>query len=301
MNNNDYVYEILRLQTLAPESDELKALQKHRADVEGILLEQFSKSNPTIRYGGSRAKGTMIKEAYDLDVICYFRHDDTAAGETLEEIYNNTAHALAPHYLIERKPSALRLKDRNPQQYGVDFHIDVVPGRYIDDSKTDTFLYQSSGEKKRLKTNLEVHINHVKDSGVIDAIRSNKLWRVRKALRVKLFALELLIIELLKDRQSSGLSHQLEHVWTELRDHSDDITIEDPANPTGNDLSELLNGSIRSELSSIAAATLQTLEDAGWQGVFGPLDDKSDHEKFGMLHRAATSVRTPTKPWSPRA
>jgi hypothetical protein len=121
---------------------------------------------------------------------------DTAAGETLEEIYHNTASALEPTYVIERKPSALRPKDHDPQRFGVDFHIDVVPGRYIDDSKADTFLYQSSGEKKRLKTNLEVHINHVKDSGVIETIRLIKLWRERKGLKFKTFVLELLVIKL---------------------------------------------------------------------------------------------------------
>jgi hypothetical protein len=299
MNNNDYLYEILRLQALDPKSDELRALQKHRADVEGILRAHFSQSAPTIRYGGSHAKGTMNKEAYDLDVICYFPHDDTTAGETLEEIYHNTASALTPKYWVEPKPSALRLKDRDPQRMSVDFHIDVVPGRYIDDSKTDTFLYQSSGEKKRLKTNLEVHINHVKDSGVVDAIRLLKLWRGRRGLMVKHFALDLLTIKLLKGKRSTNLTSQLEHVWTELRDHGGSITIEDPANPTGNDLSELLNSSIRLGLSSVAATTLQTLQDGGWQEIFGPITEVNEADKIGMLRQASVRVATPTKPWSP--
>jgi hypothetical protein len=34
-------------------------------------------------------------------------------------------------------------------------------------------------DKKRLKTNLDVHLDHVRDSGVIDAIRLAKLWGVR--------------------------------------------------------------------------------------------------------------------------
>jgi hypothetical protein len=204
------------------------------------------------------------KESYDLDIICYFPHDDTTAGGTLEEIYNNTSKALAPNYLIELKPSALRLKDWDPQRYGVDFHIDLVPGRFIDDSKTDTFLYQSSAEKKRLKTNLDVHLSHVKDSDVVDAIRLVKLWRGRKALMFKTFVLELLVIRLLKEKRSASLAHQLEHVWTEFRDHADSLSVEDPANPTDNDLSELLNDSVRFNLSSVAAFTLQTIQDAGW-------------------------------------
>ena len=184
MNENEYLAAILKQQTFAPDSQELNALQEHRGKVERLLCDYFKASSPTIRYGGSKAKGTMIKEAYDLDMTCYFGHDDTRAGQTLEDIYGNTRKALESDYWVEPKPSALRLKDHDPQKFKVDFHIDVVPGRYTDDTKTDTFLYQSSGEKKRLKTNLDVHIEHVRDSGVTEAIRLLKLWRVRNGIRI---------------------------------------------------------------------------------------------------------------------
>ena len=52
----------------------------------------------------------------------------------------------------------------------MDFHIDVVPGRFTDETKADAYLYQCGGDKKRLKTNLDVHLDHVRDSGVTDAI-----------------------------------------------------------------------------------------------------------------------------------
>jgi len=86
------------------------------------------------------------------------------------------------------------------------------------------FLYRSSGEKGRQKTNLDVHI---------------------------------------------------EHVWTELRDNVEDIKIEDPANPTGNDLSELFNASVRQELSSNARRALELIERLGWEAVFGQVPEKS--------------------------
>lgn len=297
MNENEYLAAILKQQTLAPDSQELKALQENRAKVEGLLRDYFSTCSPTIRYGGSKAKGTMIKEAYDLDIACYFPHDDTGAGETLEDIFGNTRKALESDYWIEPKPSALRLKNPDPKNFKVDFHIDVVPGRYTDDTKTDTFLYQSSGEKKRLKTNLDVHIEHVRESGVTEAIRLLKLWRVRNGLRIKHFALELLAIKLLKDKKSVTLAGQLKHVWEELRDHPDNISIEDPANPAGNDLSALVDPSIRSELSQVARAAIDAIGSSGWQTVFGAIDEKSEEEKTESLKRAASRVVTPTKPW----
>ena len=70
-------------------------------------------------------RSTLIREYYDLDAICYFPHDDTAAGETLEDIYNNVEKALSTTYYVDRKTSALRLKSRDPQSFAKDFHIDV--------------------------------------------------------------------------------------------------------------------------------------------------------------------------------
>ena len=173
----------------------------------------------------------MIREAYDLDMICYFPHDDISAGKTLKDIYQHARDALAAQYWIEAKPSALRLKDLDPKNFKVDFHIDVVPGRYIDDEKADAFLYQSSGEKGFLKTNLEKHISYVRDSGLVDTIRLMKLWRARNHINIKNFALELLTIDLLEYRKRSSLTNQLEYVWQEFRDHSADLKVEDPANP----------------------------------------------------------------------
>ena len=299
--SDQYLKDVLKSQNLAEDSDQLKTLRDHRADVEAILRKKFEESSPTIRYGGSVAKGTLILESYDLDVICYFKHEDTSAGETLKDIYYNTKAALQNDYLVEEKPSALRLKSRDVNEWGTDFHIDFVPGRYTDDEQSDTFLYQSSGEKCRLKTNLETHIAHVKDSGVIDAIRLMKLWRVRNGLVaiVKNFALELLTIKLLEGKKGSALTDQMKYVWTELRDNHASLSIEDPANPEGNDLAELLSDAVRQSLSSVASSTLALIEKSGWESVFGSIESEEDADrKSQSLRQAAAAVVTPSKPWA---
>ncbi len=296
MENNEYLKEVLESQTLKSDSDEMQSLQAHRRDVEKILRENYGNS-PTIKPGGSNAKGTMIKEAYDLDVICYFDRDDNSAGETLKDIYFNIRDVFRESYYVREKPSALRLKSLKQEDYKTDFHIDVVPGRYSDESNSDTFLYRSSGEKCRQKTNLDVHIEHVKNSGVIDAIRLMKLWRVRNGLFVRHFILELLTIDLLKSKKTASLSTQLEHVWTELRDNIDDISIEDPANPNGNDLSEIFDQNVKQSLKSVALATLSMIELNGWQSVFGHVEEMESEEKVESLRQAAVAVKTPSKPW----
>src|SRR5262245_47678957 len=143
METKEYLEKILAGQNLEDGSQELKDLESHRKDVEKILRDGFPKCSPTIRYGGSKAKGTLIRESYDLDIVCYFPHDDTTAGETLKDIFENTHKVVAEYYYISPKTSALRLKGKKDF---IDFHIDVVPGRYVDSSKTDCFIYQNGAE-----------------------------------------------------------------------------------------------------------------------------------------------------------
>lgn len=273
MTNDEYLKEILDSQTLDNNGDELKLLRQRRNDVENLLRDKYGNA-PSIRYGGSKAKETMIKDSYDLDVICYFDNDDTAAGDTLQEIYESVAETCEDDYYVERKPSAVRLKCKDSEDDIEDYHIDVVPGRFVDDNRDDVFLYRHSAEKGRQKTNLDVHIDHVKDSGVIDGIRLTKLWRVRNEMSVRNFILELLAIELLKDKKDETLTDQLTHLWTELRNNIDDITIEDPANPTGNDLSELFNSAIKLELSDAARIALENVENDDWKAIFGEAPEK---------------------------
>jgi len=296
MDNSKYLSKVLESQTLKSDGDEMKSLQAHRKDVEKILRDNYGES-PTIKLGGSNAKGTMIKEAYDLDVICYFDRDDTSAGETLKDIYCNVRDVFQKDYFVRDKPSALRLQSLNPDNYQTDFHIDVVPGRYTDENQSHTFLYRSSGEKCRQKTNLDVHIEHVKNSGVRDAIRLMKLWRVRNGLSVRHFVLELLTIDLLKNKKSVSLPDQLEHVWTQMRDNINDMSIEDPANPNGNDLSVLFDDQVKSALQSVASSTLSMIELNGWQSVFGEIEEIKSDERAEALRQAAVAVQTPSKPW----
>ncbi|HEX5081579.1 MAG TPA: hypothetical protein VFY40_06010 [Blastocatellia bacterium] len=51
----------------------------------------------------------------------------------------------------------------------------------------------------------------------------------------------MLTIELLKAKRNSKLSDQLNYVLIELRDNIEGVKVEDPANPIGNDLSELFD------------------------------------------------------------
>ncbi len=238
----------------------------------------------------------MIRDDYDLDEVVYFENDDTSAGETLEEIYEDVATLLEKSYSIRRKRSALRLRSADNKK---DLKVDVVPGRYIDETKTDVFLHQNEGDKERLKTNLEVHISHIRDSGCTDVIKLGKLWRTRNDIRMKTFPLELLIIEVLSGNNGGTLEDRFKRVLEAFADDMDSLTIEDPANPTGNDLSSCLTDELRDVLSSTARDTLDTVESDGWEAVFGKIDSAAKATpRVQVLRAAAVSAPVVTRPWS---
>lgn len=296
MTAKEYLENVLEDQKLSQDSQELQDLKTKRDEVEELLRTEFKDSDPTIRYGGSKAKGTMIKDSYDLDVICYFENDDDKAGETLKDIYNNVHKVLQKEYLVEPKTSSLRLKSSNPSTLGVDCNIDVVPGRFTDDKKEDAFLYYAKAEKERQKTNLQKHIDHVKNSGLKDIIKLMKLWKFRRDISVRTFILELLTIEILNDFDGT-IDEKLVHLWQEMRDNINDYTIEDPAN-SNNDLSDMFDDYIKTSLSNASRSTLFDIDTYGWETVFGEATSKSKSERIKVIEKIAAGIANPVRPWS---
>ena len=128
MSNSDDLYDLLEDQRIATDSNEMAELQEHRATIETIIREVYPDVSMTIRYGGSKAKGTMILEAYDLDIIVYVHHGEIGLGDTLKDIYDNLAELLEGDYHVERKNSALRLSERASATELDYLHIDVRAG-----------------------------------------------------------------------------------------------------------------------------------------------------------------------------
>jgi hypothetical protein len=290
MTDNYYLAAVLREQTLAPGGPELTQLERQRENVMAVLGRKLAGANPTVRRGGSWAKRTMNREVYDLDLPTYFAYDDDAAGETLEDIYNTVADAMSDDYFVERRRSALRLREKDGE---LDTHIDMVPGRFFDGSKTDAWIYQNNVDKCRLKTNLDVHIGHIRDSGVVPAIRLTKLWNVRDDVGMKTFVLELLVIDLLNQRKSAPLTTQLRHVLEEFRDRSDNLSVTDPANGN-NDLTPALTA-VKPRLITAARDTLVRIDGEGWQSVFGPIVE-GDRRSAAIRVAAAVSAATQYQP-----
>ena len=253
MTAQEYLQALLDLQALS--DAELSALRKLRGDIEGQLRTGLLKVE-RVYYAGSFGKKTMIREQYDLDLVVYWASD---CGFTLEAIYNGVGTVLRKHWkVVNPKTVAWEL----PFQGG--FHIDVVPGRALDNAFNYANLYRSD-TKGSLQTSIKVHIDKVRNSGRRDAIHLMKLWRKRKGVPLrKSLALELLTIDGCSGQQSGDLAKQIWATFEYLRDNILTVRLLDPAN-TNNIISDQISAP---DKQAIKQAAQRAIASKTWEEIF---------------------------------
>ncbi|MBI2392845.1 MAG: hypothetical protein HYV09_24885 [Deltaproteobacteria bacterium] len=69
----------------------------------------------------------------------------------------------------------------------------------------------------------------------------------------------------------AGMEGRLVAFWMALRDDIDSLKIEDPANPTGNDLASIFGDDARETLSAAATVALDLVDAGDWEALFGKL------------------------------
>jgi hypothetical protein len=271
METKDFFDNLIASQKL--EDAQLEQLRDHRAEVESVLRDAFG-DDPKIRYAGSKAKGTMIAESYDLDIISYFPHE---TDKSLKEIREEVQAALSTKYIVEPKTTALRIKNLE-NEVQTDYHIDVVPGRFIDETETDAFLHVYYGEKERMQTNIETHVAFIRDSGFQNTIKLMKLWKVRNDVPLKTFILEILVVRALKTAtDTTDYATNINTVLMLLRDEIKTIRLEDPAN-SNNIVTNGMDDTAKELVALKAGEALGYLETnkddeiAGWEAIFGGND-----------------------------
>jgi hypothetical protein len=279
MSIESFLESILDKQKL--EDDQLEILRGRRDELEAILRAEFGAA-ATIKYGGSKAKGTMIQESYDLDIVCYLNSD---TADTLEKIYDRAYGKLETAYLVEKKKSAIRVLRQKSSDDEIHYHVDVVPGRFVEGNKGDCFLHQTEGDKDRLKTNIKKHIAFVQESGQVDLIKLAKLWKTRRQLEFKTFVLEVFVIE--KVVKEKPLKERFNDFLEKLVKEIETCQLFDPANGA-NVISTILSASEKASIKASATKCqdlIKSDEQEGWAEVFKEPIELSDDslEKAGQL------------------
>jgi hypothetical protein len=200
MTAHEYLVALLRQQTLPAATEaSLRQLRDQIQSEIGRLSGQ-----PRFYYAGSYAKGTLIRESFDLDIVAYW---PSTATYSLNGIYDAVGRQLKQSW---RYVNPKTVSWEVPFEGG--FHIDVVPGRAIDASYYYANLYRRD-TGTWLQTSIKAHIDSVRGSGRQEVIRLAKLWKLRKGLRMKSFILEQLVIRAVSGTRFDDLETQFVAVF----------------------------------------------------------------------------------------
>ncbi len=189
-------------------------------------LEPINPYNPRFYNGGSYGKKTMIREAFDLDLVIYFPHTDS---RTLKDMYSSVYDSLdRAGYKMKPKRIALTLLQPPNNPYPKDFHVDVVTGKALDDDFDYANIYDIPRDSPR-RTSLKMHIDNVRE--VRDVIKLMKLWKRRHSLDWQTFAMEQTVVGALKNQDTRDLGQCLEKVLVYIKSSiSNQLRLIDPAN-----------------------------------------------------------------------
>ena len=188
---------------------------------------------------GSRAKGTAISIASDVDYLVSLTCQCDENNGGLKHIYNSLFEKLGGLYKNVRKQNvSIRVK------LGL-LEVDVTPARLQNSYSTDHWIYVSKGDTRQ-QTNISKHIFDISNSGITKEIKIIKIWRELNKVDFPSIYLEYLLRDKILVNRSSyyhTLSDNSFYIFQQLAKENDNplfARIVDPAN-TNNILSDLLN------------------------------------------------------------
>ena len=192
-------------------------------------------------FSGSLAKGTGINIGTDADI---FISVSSATPGNLAELYETLFNAVSQAGYKARKQNV------SIGTFVNGYKIDLVPGRRQSQYGNDHSLYKNKS-RSWTQTNVNTHINYVKNSNRIAEIRLAKIWRQLHELDFPSFYLEMAVIDSLKYSTVNNLSSNFLKVLESFRDSLPANRYVDPAN-TNNIVSDDLNNAQKLAISNQA-------------------------------------------------
>lgn len=193
------------------------------------IYNNFSTATLEIQQSGSRAKGTAIKGSSDLDM--FLSITDRENEDTLKEYYNGLYDYLKRNgYNVRKQNVSIGLKYK-----GMD--IDLVPAKKCNSQSyqrlyerfNDHYLW-SNKKQTRTLTNIQKHIDLIRNSNARNEIMLTKIWRNRFNLDFPSIYIELMIIDALRNFNEYDIGKRFLHVLYYIRDNIMDKNIVDPSN-----------------------------------------------------------------------
>lgn len=236
--------------------------------VKGVLKKYAPASGPRVRFlvlgairpviedwagsylnaiipAGSFAKGTAIKKGTDFDLFVSLKSNTEV---TLKEVY------LSLDQCLKNRGYVTRLQNVSIGITSKGFKVDIVPGIKRPFPSSDHSIYKRKADSWT-QTNIQKHINYVKNSGCIAEIRATKIWRELNRLDFPSFYLEMSVINSLYRFPINNTSDNFLRVLQYLSSDFLNTRIVDPAN-TNNVVSDELNLAEKQKIATSAAGSL---------------------------------------------
>jgi len=257
MTPHAYLVNVLDKQRMKDQNlDRLKSIRAQiRRD-----LEPINQYNPRFYNGGSYGKKTMIREAFDLDLVIYFPPTDS---RSLQDMYRSVYDSLdRAGYKMTPKRVALTLLQPPKNPFPKDFHVDVVTGKALDNDFYDANVYDIPNGSRR-RTSLKMHIDNVRE--VRDVIKLMKLWKRRHSLDWQTFAMEQTVVRALKNQDTRDLGQSMEKVLFYIKSSvSNQLRLIDPAN--SNNSIEIPEAKRRA-IEQTANSSFKALQTDDWKSI----------------------------------
>ena len=210
---------------------------------------------------GSRAKGTAISLSSDVDYMISLTSNCNESKGGLKSIFESLYNELNRKYNNVRKQNV---------SIGIqigELKIDITPARKYSGNTNYHSLYLSKRDSWT-KTNIQKHINDIKNSGRTNEIKLLKIWRELNKLDFTSIYLEYLVLDVLKYKTSDNLENNFLYILDELSKNNNNPLfkrIVDPSN-TNNVLSDLLTYNEKLLVIQTARKSInqQYLEDIIW-------------------------------------
>ena len=237
-----------------------KIVAQHTPNITYIVQNKINELQPhihawangyayVIKPSCSLAKGTGITGTTDIDIFISL-DPSVSTYNTLENVYNT----------LRNKFNAIGHTAREQNvSIGINhtgLKVDVVAGVKHHVLGLDHSIWKRKA-KTWTKTNIDEHINLVKNSGRIFDIKAIKIWRKLHNLDFPSFYLELSVIEALKGAGLLGSSpaDNFVKVMNYLVNDFENKIIKDPSNQS-NEVSDELTIVEKQKIKSLAQITL---------------------------------------------
>src|SRR3989344_1464894 len=233
---------------------------RHTPNITYIVQNKIDELKPHIRawanghsyilkLSGSLAKGTAITGTTDIDIFISL-DPSVSTCNTLENVYNTLRNRFnGAGYTAREQNISVGINHTG-------LKIDVVAGVKHHILGLDHSVWKRKA-KTWTKTNIDAHINLVKNSGRISDIKAIKIWRKLHDLDFPSFYLELSVIEALKGTGLIGSSpaNNFVKVMNYLVDGFENKVINDPSNQS-NEVSDELTLAEKQKIKNLAQTTL---------------------------------------------